>query len=312
MTDEIDWIGITERNARSVQTLIGWIFWDPGAVERYTALGVPGPLGYVPSRAAPLAPAGDDAVIAAFSTINPDAIRLSLQLTREHTTFEAMWRARDEAVVEGLRRHVPELCEPLAELADPLWGAVRACPVGGRVLFGAYLGVPIPDDPLLSAWQAVNCLREWRGDTHMALLVEADLGPVEASLLHSAWVGYPHEWIGRSRAWSEDAVRDGMASLAERGLADRIDLRATDDGEPDPLDGWRVNEMGLALRRHVEDRTNELTTTPWEHLGEEFSVRFAELLEPPCEVLLRRVDETAGPRYQPASRIHPTNAPDPR
>ena len=35
----LDWQAITKRNARSVQTTIGWIFWDPGAVRRYTDLG---------------------------------------------------------------------------------------------------------------------------------------------------------------------------------------------------------------------------------------------------------------------------------
>ena len=32
-----DWTAVTTRNARSVQTTIGWIFWDPGAVARYQA-----------------------------------------------------------------------------------------------------------------------------------------------------------------------------------------------------------------------------------------------------------------------------------
>src|SRR5262245_31888415 len=56
-----DWVDITRRNSRSVQTTIGWIFWDPGAVARYEQLGLPGPLGYIASRAAPLGPAGADA-----------------------------------------------------------------------------------------------------------------------------------------------------------------------------------------------------------------------------------------------------------
>ena len=34
----VDWVEITRRNARSVQTTIGWIFWDPGAVARYERL----------------------------------------------------------------------------------------------------------------------------------------------------------------------------------------------------------------------------------------------------------------------------------
>ena len=61
-----DWFEITRRNARSVQTTIGWIFWDPGAVRRYEAVGLPaafaGPLGYIGARSAPLAAAGPAAV----------------------------------------------------------------------------------------------------------------------------------------------------------------------------------------------------------------------------------------------------------
>jgi hypothetical protein len=56
--EPIPWVDITRRNARSVQTTIGWIFWDPGAVRRFEALGLPGPLGYIAARCAPLAGAG--------------------------------------------------------------------------------------------------------------------------------------------------------------------------------------------------------------------------------------------------------------
>ncbi len=36
------WFDITRRNSRSVQTTIGWIFWDPGAARRYETLGLRG------------------------------------------------------------------------------------------------------------------------------------------------------------------------------------------------------------------------------------------------------------------------------
>ncbi|MGW7823667.1 hypothetical protein ACWGLF_37395 [Streptomyces puniciscabiei] len=38
-------------------------------------------------------------------------------------------------------------------------------------------------------------------------------------------------------------------------------------------------------------------------VGTDLSKEFAERLEPSCELLLARVDETAGPKYQPASRL---------
>jgi len=190
-----DWHAITRRNARSVQTTIGWIFWDPGAVGRYEALGVPGPLGYIGARAAPLAAAGPQAVAAAFGSITPVGIALAFSVVEQSAmaTFEALWAARDEAVVEGLRAYAPDIVEPLVGLGPRLWPIVDSLPAVGRVFFAAHLRMPRPGDPLLSGWHAVNCLREWRGDTHWALVAAAGLTGVEASVLHNAWLGYDRD-----------------------------------------------------------------------------------------------------------------------
>ena len=164
-----DWTGIARRNARSVQTTIGWIFWDPGAIRRYTDLGLPeqlaGPLGYMASRCAPLAGAGPDAVVAAFGSISPVAIHGVFGLLDTSERFLEVWEARDEAVVAGLRDHAPEIVAPLMEIGPELWRVVEQLPLVGRTFFGAHLRMPRPSDPLLSGWHAVNCLREWRGDT---------------------------------------------------------------------------------------------------------------------------------------------------
>lgn len=280
-----------ERVARSVQTIIGWIFWDPGALQRYSDLGVAGPLGYFGSRGAPLAPAGNEAVVAAFYTINPVFVRLGLDMVREHTKFDAMWDARDQAVIEGLTKYLDDVTlKEIALLDADLWRAVDACSPAGRPLFAACTEMKRPTDSLLSAWHALNCLREWRGDTHMALLATADLDPVEASLLHSAWVKYPDDWIAKSRQWDERAITKGFDSLRSKGLADPNEDRVTD--------------KGIALREAIEKRTNALTLAPWASIGIDRTLDVIRTLEPPCKILLKRVDETAGPRYQPASRIH--------
>jgi hypothetical protein len=287
-----DWQAITRRNARSVQTTIGWIFWDPGAKRRYEALGLPeqfaGPLGYMAARCAPLAGAGPEAVIAAFGSINPTAIRGAFGLLGTPERFRECWEARDEAVVAGLRDHAPDIVDPLCELGPLLWPVVEQLPLVGRTFFGAHLSMARSEDPLLAGWHAVNCLREWRGDTHWALVVAAGLTHAEASILHNAWLGYEADWIPKSRGTTDADLAAGWASLRARGLAD----------------GDTVNGDGLALRRRIEDDTDRLTTLPWELLGEERSMWFAESFEPPCELLLHRVDVTAGPNYQPASRLH--------
>lgn len=284
---EPDWVAITARNARSVQTTIGWIFWDPVAVARYEALGLPGPLGYIAARCAPLSPAGPDAVIAAFGSISPLGIRLAFDLVAQSTTtFDDVWAARDEAVVDGLAEHAPAIQEPLARLGPLLWPVVEQLPTVGRVLYASHLRMPRPADPVLSGWHAVNCVREWRGDTHWALVAAAGLSGVEASIVHNAWLGYERDWLASSRGTDPNDLAAGWASLEAKGLVA--------DGE--------VTAEGVALRQRIEDDTDRLTTLPWELLGAEESARFAEDFEPPCEALLRRVDLTAGPNYQPGSR----------
>ena len=286
VTDE-QWFEIARRNARSVQTTIGWIFWDPGAVARYAELGLPGPLGYIAARAAPLAPAGPDAVIAAFGSISPFGITMAFDMVAAHTTFDDVWNARDAAVVAGLRELAPAIVDPLTAFGPDLWTVVEQLPNTGRVFFAAHARMPRPDDPLLSGWHAVNCLREWRGDTHWALVAAAGLTGAEASVLHNAWLGYERDWLPRSRGSAPAEIDDAWVSLSAKGLA--VDGTVTPDG--------------IALRQQLEDDTDRLTTLPWRLLGVPESRAFAEAFEPPCELLLARVDETAGPNYQPASRL---------
>ena len=291
MADQ-DPVEVTRRIARSVQTTVGWIFWDPGAVERYEALGLPrewaGPLGYIGARCAPLAAAGPEAVVAAFGTISPLGIRAAFDvLDHDPDRFAQLWAARDEAVAEGLRRYAPDIVEPLVEHGPALWGVVDDLPLVGRTFFGAHLAVDRPDDPLLSGWHAVNCLREWRGDTHWAIVVAEGLTHPEASILHNAWLGYEADWLATSRGTSPEDLEAGWTALRAKGLAE----------------GRDVLPAGVELRQRIEDATDQRTTTPWERYGIERTRDLAAALEPPCEQLLARVDETAGPNYQPASRI---------
>ncbi|MEY4172944.1 MAG: hypothetical protein RI900_109 [Actinomycetota bacterium] len=291
--DDEAWHAIARRNSRSVQTTIGWIFWDPGAIRRYETLGLPsqfaGPLGYMAARSAPLAGAGPDAVIAAFGSISPAAIRGVFSILGGPERFLQFWEARDEAVVAGLRDHASAIIEPLQQIGPELWDVVGQLPLVGRTFFASHLAMPRHEDPLLYGWHAVNCLREWRGDTHWALVVAHGLEHAEASILHNAWLGYEPDWLPRSRGTSDDDLARGWDSLHRRGLA---------------VDGT-VTDEGIHLRQHIENETDRLTTLPWRLLGRERSLWFAEAFEPPCELLLSRVDTTAGPNYQPASRIRP-------
>jgi hypothetical protein len=282
-----DWTALSARASFVSHRLIGWIYWDPAALEGYAELGldVPG-TAYITSRGAPLAPAGHQAVAAAFYSISPVFVEFSVALAAERTTFEAIAHVRDTAVLQGLRSYVPEICDGLAALAGPLWEAVDALPSSGRVLFAAHRQRDRPADPLLSAWLAVNCAREWRGDTHFALLLAEDLSATQAGLLHNAFLNYPKDWIPRSRGSDDAALEAARADLEARGLVS--------DGE--------INAAGLALRQRIEQRTDQLAERVWRLLGQQHTQELLDLVEPVGARLLARIDATAGPDWMPAAR----------
>ena len=106
---ETEWNELTARAAFASHRLIGWIYWDPTAIECYTALGADPWSYYVASRGASLADAGNQAVAAAFYSIHAGFVAMSLDNAREATTFEDVAAARDLLrLVDG---RVPNLSE---------------------------------------------------------------------------------------------------------------------------------------------------------------------------------------------------------
>jgi hypothetical protein len=285
---DLEWRDLSGRAALQSHRLIGWIYWDPQAIANYAALGVPDGIGYyIATRGATLGHAGNDVVTAAFYSIHPDFVWFGLDQCRTATTFEAAAAARDAAVVAGLREYVPEICDDLASMAGDLWAAVDALPLAGRVLFASTRAWPRPvDDSLLSAWLAVNCIREWRGDTHWALQIAEGISGTAAGILDGAWRNYDGDWLARSRGADDAALRVGFAELQGRGLAA----------------GGVVNEEGVAYRQALEDRLDDLSAEGWRHLGAAATRRFVELIEPVGGRLVERIDLTAGPNWMPAAR----------
>ena len=222
----------------------------------------------------------------AFYSISRHLIHFSLDLASPHATWEQISDARNASVCEGLHEIAPEICEPLGNLASELWRTVDALPQEGRVLFAAHKAWARPSDPAVSAWLAVNALREWRGDTHWAQLVTHEIDAVEAGLLHDAWMGYPKEWIPRSRGANDALIAAALENLSARGFV---------------TDG-AINATGIAFRQELEVQTNELCMRQWKTFGEDNTRTFLEIIEPVGSRFVERINETAGPNWMPAAR----------
>lgn len=294
MSTEADWVELSRRAALASHRLIGWIFWDPTAIANYADLGVPNGAGYyIASRAAPLAAAGHQAVTAAFGSIHPDFVKFALDLCAQHTTFELAADARDRAVSSGLREFAPEIVDELGTFAGEFWAAADALPSAGRVLFAAHRQWPRPEhDTALSAWLALNCIREWRGDIHWAIQVADGLSSTAAGLLDGAWRAYEDDWLPRSRGANDEMVAAAMLELEARGFV--AEGRFTDEA--------------VRHRQALEDRLDAICVEPWRHVGAARTQAFVDLIAPVSDRLLERVNQTAGANWMPAARLRRAEA----
>jgi len=288
-----DWSSLTARAGLACHDLVGWMMWDPRAIAKYEALGVPhGASWIVAWRLASLGDASPAVGASVAYSIQPEVIEAVMKMYRDATTPEAILEVRDEAVVPGLAEVDPELPGRLGDLASELWRGVDAVHFGARPLFAAHRARPRPVDinPGLSAWLAANCLRELRGDNHWALCAAADLDAVEVGLLHSVMIDVEEygseEWIARSRGNDDAAIARGWARLEAKGLAQNA----------------AINNAGREFRLALEAHTDELTTPAWQAVGEAATQGFCALVEPWHQDFVGRIDATAGPRWMPAVR----------
>ena len=286
-----DLLAVTARAGHAGHDLVGWLMWDPAAIEQYAALGVPNGAGWLVAwRLAPLGPVPSAVAAAATYSIHPAVVAMVMDIYRGVTDEASILEVRDSAVCAGLDSVAPGVAEAIAPLAGDLWRGVDAVHGGARPMFTATRAAPRPHDPVLSAWLAANCLRELRGDNHWIVCAAEGLDGVEVGLLHSVMVdedeyGGP-EWIARSRGYDDEAVASGWARLESKGLAQ----------------AQQVTAAGRATRMRIERRTDELTAPAWAAVGHDAAFAFCDAVEPHHDGLLARINATAGPRWMPAMR----------
>ena len=288
-----DWTDLSFRGGVACHDVVGWMMWDERAKANFAALGMPNTQAWVVAwRLAALGDTPPSVIASMTYSINPAIIDLVSTTVRSLMTHEQVLGALDDAVVPGLESIAPGLAGELAELGDDLWRGVDTVFHGMRPFFVAHRALPRPADrdPALSAWHAVNCIRELRGDNHWALLASEGIDDVEAGLLHSAMIDVDEygseEWIARSRGGDDEAVAAAWQRLEERGLA---------------ADG-ALTDAGRAFRLDLERRTDELTAPVWQAIGETTTRRFLDLVAPHHEAFVARIDETAGANWMPAVR----------
>lgn len=236
----------------------GMVYFVPEGRAEYRRLGLTGRMGYFASRSAAFGAVGPDVVIATFFNFHPDLVRAALPEAWTRAEPARVLTAR-LTVADGALRRLLGARIGDADVADAAALARRAadaCRPHGRPLYAAHAQLPWPDEPHLQLWHAATLLREFRGDGHIACLVEGGLDPVDALVLHAAHAGGmpSRQVLQATRAWTDDEWASGVERLAARGWVD-------DDGS--------ITDAGRGARDSIERRTDELATAPWEVLDEQ-------------------------------------------
>lgn len=225
---------------------------------------------YVGARALPLGETSAAVVASTFYNFSPDMIGDAWERAcRRGLTEVAAVRQRivAESLGSALAEHADD--DTLSALASRMFAVADGLPTAGRPLAAAWAALPRPDDPLQSFWQATAVLREWRGDGHLTVLVQAGLDPVEACVFHEADQPdptYRRSTLGRdltrlTRGWDEQAWAEAGDRLRSRGLLDGPDRlsaqgrqlydameEATDDAAAWPDDPARTDALLADLR----------------------------------------------------------------
>ncbi|MER6123353.1 hypothetical protein ABT173_11900 [Streptomyces sp. NPDC001795] len=262
---------LPERAGRRCHNVINALhsahYFSPDLDRELAAVGVEDQrAAYFAVRAAAMGPVGAGVVTATFYNFRPELVAKHVPAVWDTASPEVVLAARARAVDATLRRLLGEdvvSSKEMAEAAELALRAAEACSRHARPLYAAHADLPVPDAPHLAFWHAATLLREHRGDGHLAVLLDAELDPVEAMASHTATgKGMAPKWACGTRGWSREHWDAAVERLRERGLLD--------------AEGG-LTEAGVALRRQIEAETDRLDRAPYEHLGAAGVERLTEL-----------------------------------
>jgi hypothetical protein len=215
--------------------------------ERFDAIGLKGWwMSYFAQRSAALGTPDAKTVTALFHGFAPRLVERALP--------DAWSLAdRDEILATRLRLAVDHLTPAIdpasiqadvARLAKDLEPIVDRLDFAGRALAAAHANLPRPDDPIERLWWAATVLREYRGDSHVAILVAAGLDGAAANALAVADGRAPARQQ-QARGWDDDEWMAAYEHLRRRAWCD-------ESGE--------ITDAGEAARAQIEDATDRVSS----------------------------------------------------
>ena len=236
------------------------------------ALGLKGFwMGYFAARTAPMGPVESGAATAALGVFAPGMVARALPSAWQYVSPGRIVEERAAYTARALRTLVPDIDDRAAELCPPLAAMVADAPSLARPLFAANRDVSERTDPVQRLWQLTTCVREFRGDAHVAALADHGLDACEALVLAAATDRVDPDTIRQDRGWTEEEWAQAVDRLYARGLVD--------------ADG-RITEHGRTERELIEDATDRLSARLLRPLGARDADTLLSALERPARQIL--------------------------
>lgn len=229
---------------QGIEVIHDVVYFPPDLKERFEAIGLKGWwMAYFAHRSAALGTPGPKLVTALFHGFAPRLVERALPDAWGMASRDDILATRLQIARERLMPALSADAEPhIAELAATLEAIVDGLDFAGRPLAAAHAEVPKPDDALGRLWWAATVLREYRGDSHVAVLVADDLDGAAANALAVA-DGRAPAYQREARGWTEDEWAEAYAELHGRGWVDA-------DGA--------IGSEGHAARAEIEDDTDRV------------------------------------------------------
>lgn len=236
-------MAVRRRFWQGIEVIHDVVYFAPDIRERFDALGLKGWwMAYFASRSAALGTPGPKLVTALFYGFAPRMVERVLPDAWAMADRDVVLDTRFQLARDALAPAVGDLdLDPLATVLETI---VDGLDFAGRPLAAAHASIERPEDALGRLWWAASVLREYRGDSHIALLTTNDLDGTEANALARA-DGRAPERQREARGWTEEEWAAAFTRLERRGWVD-VNQAITPDGH--------------AFRTQLEDETDRVSS----------------------------------------------------